>query len=90
MTMPWTRFTIAALAVASCSSAMGQLYIVDSYDRCLSDSSAFAVDAKLNEVVTEYLASIQREIDSSVDIARVAGMAGLEDRSMQARLRADQ
>jgi hypothetical protein len=90
MTMPWTRYAIAVLAVALCGSAMGQLSTVNAYDRCLNDSSAFAVDEKLNEVVTEYLANIQREIDSSVDISRVAGMAGLKDRSLQARLRADQ
>ena len=88
--MLWTRYTIAALAVALCGTAMGQLSIINPYDRCVSDSSAFARDEKLNEVVTEYLADIQREIDSSVYLSRVADMAGLEDRSKQARLRADQ
>jgi hypothetical protein len=89
MTLPWTRHAIAALALALCSSAMGQVSTIDLYDRCLSDSSTFAANEKLNEVVTEYLAGIQREIDSSLDISRVAGMAGLKDRSTQARLRAD-
>jgi len=85
-----SRYTIAALGVAFCSTAMGQLSIIGSYDRCVSDSSAFARDEKLNEVVTEHLANIQREIDSSVDLSRIAGMAGLGDRAMEARSRANQ
>jgi hypothetical protein len=92
MTMPWIRYTIAALALALAlgGAAMGQLSNIDSYDRCVSDSSAFSADENLNEAVTEYLASIRREIDSSVELSRVAAMAGLQDRSMRAQLRADQ
>jgi hypothetical protein len=90
MTRLWTRYASAAFAAALCGTAMGQLSTADSYDRCVNDSSAFASDAKLNESVTEYLTSIQKEIDSSLYISRVAGMAGLEDRSNQARSRANQ
>jgi hypothetical protein len=75
-------------AAATYGTAAGQLSTADSYERCVGDSPAFARDEKLNEAVTEYLANIQREIDSSVYISRVAGMAGLEDRSNQARSRA--
>jgi hypothetical protein len=56
----------------------------------VSDSIAFASDEKLNEAVTDYLTNIQKEVDSSLYISRVAGMAGLGDRSNQARSRADQ
>lgn len=90
MTTFRTRYTIAALAVACCGAAKGQYSTADFYDRCMSDSSAFAKDENLNEVVADYLARIQREIDSSVHVSRVARMAGLEDQSKQARLRADQ
>ena len=90
MTTLRTRYTIAALAVACCGAAKGQYSTADFYDRCMSDSSAFAKDENLNEVVADYLARIQREIDSSVHVSRVARMAGLEDQSKQARLRADQ
>jgi hypothetical protein len=90
MTRLWSRCAMAAFAVTSCGTALGQLSTIDLYDRCVSDSAAFARDEKLNEVVAEYLAGIQREMDSSLEISRVAGMAGLEERSRQARLRADQ
>lgn len=90
MNTPWTKYTIAALTAALCNTAMGQLSTLDSYDRCVRDSSAFSTDEKLNEVVAEYLANIQKELDSSVYVSRVAGMAGLGDRSKQARLKADQ
>ena len=88
MTTLRARCAVAVFAVAGCGTAAGQLSAADSYDRCVSDSRAFSSDQKLNEAVTEYLAKIQKEIDSSVYVARVAGMAGLEDRSNQARARA--
>ena len=88
--MLWIRCPLAVLAVAVCGNAAGQASIISSYENCVSDSAAFAKDARLNEVVTEYLANFQREIDSSLYQSRVAGMAGLEDRANQARLRADQ
>ena len=90
MTTLRTRYAIAALAVACCGAAKGQYSTVGFYDRCTSNSSAFAKDENLNEVVADYLAGIQGEIDSSVHVSRVARMAGLEDQSRQARLRADQ
>lgn len=90
MLMLLTRYAIAALAMTFGSAAVGQLSITGSYDRCVGDSSAFARDEKLNEVVTEYLAKFQRELDSAVDDLRIAGMAGLGARAMQARSRVDQ
>lgn len=90
MTTFWTRYAIASLAVALWSTAVGEPSAVDSYERCMSGSAAFAQDENLNRVVADYLANIQREIDSSMEISRVADMAGLKDRSKQARLRADQ
>jgi hypothetical protein len=89
VTTLWTRCAIAALAVVFCSAAKGQSSAVDAYDRCMSNSAAFAKDENLNEVVANFLAGIQKEIDSSVHVSRVARMAGLEEQSKQARSRAD-
>jgi len=90
MTMFWTRYAVAPLAVALCHTAVAQPSTLDSYERCVSHSAAFAQGENLNGVVADYLANIQREIDSSVEIARVADMAGLKDRSRQARSKADE
>lgn len=90
MTTLWARNVFAAAAVAMCTAAGAQFSTADTYDRCIGNPSAFAQDENLNEVVAGYLANMQKEIDSSLEIARVAGMAGLEERSKQARSKADQ
>jgi hypothetical protein len=90
MTALWNKYAIAALAAACSGAALAQQSTIAAYDRCVGDSSAFARDEQLNEAGTEYLAKIQKEIESSIYISRVAGMAGQQDRSTQARLRADQ